>query len=779
MEKQQKKQVKKYISWALIVVIVGFLAVLPMIAANEENTSGPQASVLTATAENRSISSVILGGGTLIAEDAVEITIPSAVKVKEYLVKNGDFVTEGQVVAKVDRVSVMTAITQVQETLDELNSQLNKVSSNTASTKITAPASGTVKVIYASVGENVQDVMLRDGALAVLSLDGLMAVQITRNTNLNGGDTVCVSLSDGTEITGKVESNLEGVLTITLEDKDYAIGETVKVTTEDGVRIGSGKLYVHSQWNVVEYSGKISRIRVSEGDDVYADRILFNLENDGHTAEYDALARKHRKYEELMLELFKMYQSETVCAPSAGLITGVDKNGTFMLSSSESGWTISLLANAPDGTENTYTNLAVLVSEVGIDGLILKVNPTPFAISDYKDLPAGLLNTSLMTESIVYSIGNTPIYELTEVIPEGGTGTTAPPAGGNNGSGTPTTGGTTTGGNITGGTTTEGGTTGGTNPTEGGTTAGGTTGGTTTGGTAGGTTSGGGTTGGSTPGSGTTNPPVPVTPTKEWVQISSGSIIAGDVLLFAFDGTGPVWIVRVANVGTGNTPTQPSTPTQPNTSQGSSRPSGGIIGGMSGIGGGMSGMGGGMPQQEADDGLYDLDTVTIASVTAQTKTTIQIVIDELDISQVYVGQTAIVTVDALTGQQFTGAVTEISASGENEGGSSKFTVKVTVDKVEDMLAGMNAAVSLVVSATENVTCIPVAALIENGTETVVYTGYDEETEAFLNPVTVTTGVSDGEYVQILSGIAQGQTVYYPYYDTLVISTAPEMGGFRF
>ena len=106
MEKQQKKQIKKYISWVLIVLIVGLLAALPMIAANEEIASGPQASILSAKAEIRDISSAILGGGTLIAEDAVEVTVPSAVKVKEYLVSNGEFVTEGQPIATIDRVSV-------------------------------------------------------------------------------------------------------------------------------------------------------------------------------------------------------------------------------------------------------------------------------------------------------------------------------------------------------------------------------------------------------------------------------------------------------------------------------------------------------------------------------------------------------------------------------------------------------------------------------------------------------------------------------------------------
>lgn len=700
MEKQQKKQVKKYISWALIVAIVALLAFLPMIAAREEPETGPQASILSAKAEKRDISTAVLGGGTLIAEDAVEITIPAAVKITEYLVDNGEIVTEGQPVANVDRVSVMTAITQVQETMMHLQEELNDISTETGSTKVNATAGGTVKTIYAGEGETVQDVMLRDGALAVISLDGLMAVQIQRHTDLSGGDEVSVTLSDGTEVNGEVESNLDGILTVTMEDEDFAVGEEVKVTTEDGDRIGSGTLYIHSPWNVVAYSGTISRIRVSEGDTVKAGRTLFNLEDTGHTAEFETLSRQHREYETLMLELFRMYQSETVTAPEGGMITGVDENGAYMLASVDTEWEISLRANAPNGDdETTYVNYIGQVAEVGIDGLIMKMNPQALSITDYKDLSAVPTDPSLMTENAIYAAG-APVYELSG---------------------------------------------------------------------------------------------------EEWVQISSASITAGDILLFAGNSAGSfVWVVRVAHrtvqpdipdasePAVPPEPTEPATPTDPVTPNdppatteptGPSTPNNPTRPGGSApqSGGRIPSFGGGAVQEETVE-LYGLDTVTIASVTAQEDTTIQITVDELDISRIFVGQTAAVTVEALAGQKFTGAVTHISASGENEGGNSKFAVEVTVGKSAEMLPGMSASVSIVLDTAESVTCIPVAALIETGTETLVYTGYDEETEEFINAVPVTVGVSDGEYVQILEGIAEDQTVYYPYYDTLVISNAPEMGG---
>ena len=80
------------------------------------------------------------------------------------------------------------------------------------------------------------------------------------------------------------------------------------------------------------------------------------------------------------------------------------------------------------------------------------------------------------------------------------------------------------------------------------------------------------------------------------------------------------------------------------------------------------------------------------------------------------------------------------------------------------------------SIADGVLTLPADALVELGNKTVVYTGYDEETETLLDPVEVVVGKSDGENVEILEGLADGQTYYYAYYDTLEISFTPDFGG---
>ena len=100
-----------------------------------------------------------------------------------------------------------------------------------------------------------------------------------------------------------------------------------------------------------------------------------------------------------------------------------------------------------------------------------------------------------------------------------------------------------------------------------------------------------------------------------------------------------------------------------------------------------------------------------------------------------------------------------------------------------MLSGMNAYVSIGISSAQCSITVPVAAIIEYGTDTYVYTSYNEEEEALGSLTAVTTGLSDGTNVEILSGLNAGSTVWYEYNDTVNISSSivdsSSGGGFNF
>lgn len=854
---EQRKHRGKIITWAFIAMVVLLLAVMPVLAAEKDAAQEQQASILSGTVEYGSIDTQIIGGGQLASESAVKLKIPEEVKLTEYLVGNGDTVTNGEAIAGVDRVSVMTAIAGVQETLDDLSKAIADAENDEASDTLKAKAGGRVKVIWAEAGESVQEVMLEHGALAAVSLDGLMAVKIQRVSDLDAGDPVCVTFPDGTGADGRVEQNLEGILTITVEDDDYAVGTEVTVMTEDGGRLGRGNLYIFNQWNVVAYSGTVSDILVSEGASLRSGQAIIRLEDSGHTAEFQRLIDQRHEYEVLMQELFRMYRTETITAPCDGIVSGVDKDGAFVLSEEGEGFILRLLTNLASGRRDLFEAYGVRVETVTSEGMLLQVNAKRSWVEDLSDLSAVSVDPGKMSQQWNYT-GDTTVYVQsedgllhadgtarpgdillavgdaesvlwfvrTETAKERGAGSGGVgnmillsdseeemPVCSNGVTECPVSAGMAGHGEncpyyqdlcygplgcrlsidaV-------------------------------------------GHQYGCTKGLGvcTANNHCKLSPEAEGhlngcpygPQPELGSMaenipdgMVGTEYRFTLTASGSdagVWMAEnlpgglVLNMDTGEisgTPiasgeftvkvmymdlasqrrvekeysmcivnsqipqpggNTPDSETQEGEMPGGSMPSAGMTGGM---------MTGGIAQ-EADDGLYSLEELTIASVTSQEHMTVEITIDELDISKVYVGQGAAVTVDALAVENFAATVTGIANNGENEGGNSKFAVELTLEKSGGMLPGMTASARIVPDTVDDVLCIPVAALSEENGKPVVYTSWDSEAGVPGTPVEITMGAADADNVQILTGLEAGDVFYYAYYDT--VSNVSPMGAAPF
>ena len=205
-------------------------------------------------------------------------------------------------------------------------------------------------------------------------------------------------------------------------------------------------------------------------------------------------------------------------------------------------------------------------------------------------------------------------------------------------------------------------------------------------------------------------------------------------------------------------------------SGGGSMPSGG--GGMSFSGGGGGGGGGismggssAMSGAAAEETEASLDTTTVASVVPMDEVMVSITVDELDILSLHAGDKALVTIDALPGHSFEGVVTGVNTGRSNNGGNSKYTVEVTLKRSDDMLVGMNASCLITIETFKDVLSIPAAALVDEVKGPVVYTALDKDGTTLSAPVPVELGISDGERVEILSGLTEGETVWYSTYDT--------------
>lgn len=154
-------------------------------------------------------------------------------------------------------------------------------------------------------------------------------------------------------------------------------------------------------------------------------------------------------------------------------------------------------------------------------------------------------------------------------------------------------------------------------------------------------------------------------------------------------------------------------------------------------------------------------------------------VDETDIGKVQVGQEATFTVDAYTGRTFTARVTKISqtdtsntwdtnsstSSSSSSSSSSSasviyYYVTLDVNDPDDVLKlGMTARVDITTSEKQDALVVPIAALKTNDSGSYVVRINDDGTT---EQVPVKTGIYSSDYVEILSGLTEGDKVSITY-----------------
>lgn len=325
--KNKKRKKRK-----IIITVVSIVLVLAMIAVVgvsflqrrvREQFATNQGEVLSYEVSTGSISTVVSGSGSLTDVDLEDITVPEGVEITEVLVKRNQTVAEGDVLATVDIASVISAMADLQVQIEELDEQISDAEDDAASTRIKAGVSGRVKAVFAEKDADVADIMYEYGALALISLDGYMAVDI-ENVDLTVGESVTVRLSDEEEIVGSVESVVGGKATVLVTDNGPEYGEAVTVWNSEGTQLGSGNLYIHSALRVTGYSGTISYVNVSENAKVSSSSVLFNLKDTDYSANYNSLLRDRTQLEETLLELMTIQRDGAVLAKMNGSVYSVN-----------------------------------------------------------------------------------------------------------------------------------------------------------------------------------------------------------------------------------------------------------------------------------------------------------------------------------------------------------------------------------------------------------------------------------------------------------------------
>ena len=156
--------------------------------------------------------------------------------------------------------------------------------------------------------------------------------------------------------------------------------------------------------------------------------------------------------------------------------------------------------------------------------------------------------------------------------------------------------------------------------------------------------------------------------------------------------------------------------------------------------------------------------------------TITIGVDETDILALKEDQEAEITVSSVGEEIYPGTVSDISKVADTSTGVTQYSAEIFLDKASGMLPGMTAEVDVKIQGTENALIIPVEALHQTSTGSFVYTSYDEETQRYGGRVDVVPGMQNDNYAEILSGLQEGDTVYYTKQENIFTYFSNMMGG---
>ena len=132
---------------------------------------------------------------------------------------------------------------------------------------------------------------------------------------------------------------------------------------------------------------------------------------------------------------------------------------------------------------------------------------------------------------------------------------------------------------------------------------------------------------------------------------------------------------------------------------------------------------------------------------------VAIEVEESRISQFFEGQSVSLQLTAFPDQSFSATVSKIApVASEN---TRTFTIEVTpVDESGQLRSGMYADVAVLVDERKNVPLIPRAALTQIGDQQIIYV----VEKGVVQQRVVETGLSDGEKVEIVSGLEPGEMV---------------------
>ena len=334
MSKAGKRLVTAIIIAAIVVVVA---IVLYLVVFQEKDTKGAP---MTQEVMRSSIQSIVEGSGMTKAKDSATITPASGGKILELYVKEGDQVTEGQQLYRMDDTEAMNAVTEAQKTVDNCAKELQAIYDKTKDLTIVAPHAGNLREVG---GFKVGDKVSEGTTIATLVNDTKLKLSLYYSYAYEGeirvGQTAQISIPATMNTrTGTVET-INKVRYVTPEGSIHfevvfvldnpgtlteGMDATAAITAADGSAIypyESGKLKYYETTEIkAKTTGPVEQVNLLNYADVKAGQLLVQLGAEDNAAEIAAKENALKAAQEKLDEATKNLGTFNAVAPIAGTV---------------------------------------------------------------------------------------------------------------------------------------------------------------------------------------------------------------------------------------------------------------------------------------------------------------------------------------------------------------------------------------------------------------------------------------------------------------------------
>lgn len=135
-------------------------------------------------------------------------------------------------------------------------------------------------------------------------------------------------------------------------------------------------------------------------------------------------------------------------------------------------------------------------------------------------------------------------------------------------------------------------------------------------------------------------------------------------------------------------------------------------------------------------------------------------VNEIDIVKVALGQKVLLTIDAV-GNTISGEVVSIAESSTNAAGIITYMVQSSISDISNLKPGMSVDADVVINSKSDVLIIPAAAVQSKDGKTIVRVLERSEGEVILEK-DVELGINNNTWVEVVSGLAEGEAVIINY-----------------